>query len=98
MIDISQRTDPAKDVINRVGNLTGAKEHVGDRATNEWIADMLGIYRKITGWEIGTSISESGETGGPLIRFLVEAGRPIGVEMSADAWRSRFRAILGSST
>jgi hypothetical protein len=94
LVDLRQRAETARDVVNRVGALIVPKGPFGDRAATEWVAGMLGIYTRITGSEIGTSISESGETGGPLIRFLIEAGRPLGIEMSGDAWRGRIRAIL----
>jgi hypothetical protein len=31
---------------------------------------------------------------GPLIRFLEAASKPLGIEFSEDAWRSRVRTIL----
>lgn len=85
----------------RLGRLTVPKGHVGDDAVNGWIAAMLELYRLITGREPATSVgapgqAEEGVAGGPLIRFLGAAGRPLGMEYSPDAWRSRIRTILDS--
>jgi hypothetical protein len=35
-----------------------------------------------------------GEAAGPLIRLLQAAGEPLGIRLSAEAWRSRVRTIL----
>jgi hypothetical protein len=71
----------------------------GDDAVNGWIAAMLGIYRTITGKEPATSVGapgrpNKGKAAGPLIRFLQAAGKPLKIEFSEDAWRSRVRTIL----
>jgi hypothetical protein len=66
---------------------------------NDWIANMLGVYRTITGTEPATSVGaperfNEGIASGPLIRFLQAAGRPLNIKFSEDAWRSRVRTIL----
>jgi hypothetical protein len=63
------------------------------------IAAMLGVYRTITGKEPATSVGapdrpNEGIAAGPLIRFLQAAGKPLKIEFSEDAWRSRVRTIL----
>ena len=60
---------------------------------------MMGIYRTITGKEPATSVgapdrANEGIAAGPLIRFLQAAGKPLNIEYSEDAWRSRVRTIL----
>jgi hypothetical protein len=70
---------------------------------NDWIAAMLGIYRTLTGKEPATSVvaptrSNEGKAAGPLIRFLQAAGEPLGISLSAEAWRSRVRMILKGAT
>ena len=60
---------------------------------------MMGLYRTITGREPRTSVGAENEpnegiAAGPLIRFLKSAGKPIGLEFSEDALRSRVRTIL----
>jgi hypothetical protein len=71
----------------------------GDRAVNDWVAAMLSVYRDITGKEPATSVGgpdrpDEGIAGGPLVRFLTAAGRPLHLEFSEDAWRSRVRTVL----
>jgi hypothetical protein len=71
----------------------------GDDAINNWIASMMDLYRKITGKEPATSVGapglpNEGIATGPLIRFLEAAAKPLDIESSEDAWRSRVRTIL----
>jgi len=82
-----------------VGKLIVPDGNPGDGAVNEWIAAMLAIYRDITGKKPATSVgapsrSNEGIAGGPLIRFLKAAGKPLKIEFAADAWRSRVRTVL----
>jgi hypothetical protein len=82
-----------------VGKLTVREGNPGDAAVNDWMAAMMSLYRKITGREPRTSVGATerpneGIAEGPLIRFLAAAGKPLGVEFSEDAWRSRVRTIL----
>ena len=91
-------TEAAEDVI-AMGNLTVPKGHRGKTAVNNWIAEMMEIYRKITGAEPVTSVGRvdqpnEGIASGPFIRFLQAAGKPLGIGYSEDALRSRVRTIL----
>jgi hypothetical protein len=57
------------------------------------------LYRRITGRKAATSVrapqrTNEGIAAGPLIRFLQAAGKPLEIELSEDAWRSRVRTIL----
>ena len=87
----------AKDV-TALGDLIVPKEHRGDEAANDWLKSMLEIYKELTGKDPGTSVNpigpNRGEVGGPLIRFVQAAGRPIGIERSPKAWRRRIRTVL----
>jgi hypothetical protein len=90
--------EAAEDVI-AIGKLTVPKGHQGKAAVNNWIAEMMEIYRKITGTEPVTSVGRVGQpnegiASGPLIRFLQAAGEPLGISYSEDAWRSRVRPII----
>jgi hypothetical protein len=83
----------------KVGKLTVPEGNPGDAAVNNWIAAMMSLYREITGKEPRTSVRgpdnpDEGIADGPLIRFLGAAGKPLTVEFSEDAWRSRVRRIL----
>jgi hypothetical protein len=97
--EFERRAPKAATEIAEVGKLTVQKGNTGDDAVNDWIATMLGIYRKITGKEPATSVAapgrpNKGKAAGPLIRFLQAAGKPLEIEFSEDAWRSRVRTIL----
>jgi hypothetical protein len=72
--------------------------HVGELATNYWIGDMMDIYQKLTGRKPATSTDpksrpKAGKVTGPLVPFLAAAAKPLGLEMSPDAWRKRVRTI-----
>jgi hypothetical protein len=82
----------------KVGKLTTFPGHSGDWATYEWIADMMVLYRDLTRRAIATSTDpksrpKAGKATGPLVRFLAAAGKPLELEMSAEAWRERVRRI-----
>lgn len=109
LVEILEAVDATKDIeraaelasrdIKELGDLTVPKEHQGDVAVNNWIADMLAIYKELTGNEPATSVggpgrSNEGEASGPLIRFLAAAGEPIGISYGTDAWRKRVRTVL----
>ena len=65
-----------------LARLTVSPGNTGDVPLNDWIADLLSIYVKITKKKPGTSVGapdrdNEGEAGGPLIRFLQTAGLPV---------------------
>ena len=97
--EFDRRAKKAAAEVARVGKLIVREGNPGDDAVNDWIADMMSIYRMITGNEPATSVGapkrpNEGIAAGPLIRFLEAAGKPLEVEFSEDAWRSRVRTIL----
>ena len=63
---------------------------------NEFNTILHGIYT--TGaWRREPRLPErpnEGIAAGPLVRFLEAAGKPLKIEFSEDAWRSRVRTIL----
>jgi hypothetical protein len=91
--------EAAEEVV-KLGDLIVPKNNTGcDLGVNRWIADMMSLYRRITGCEPATSVggpegSNPGVEGGPLIRLLEAAGGPLGINFSPAAWRSRVRSIL----
>lgn len=92
--ELRRFADEAADEVIKLGDLIVPKGHQGD-AINDWIAGMLSIYQTVTGREPGTSIDGiSGKAGGPLIRFLNAAGKPVGITKTPAAWRSRVRQVL----
>jgi hypothetical protein len=101
--DFDRRAQKAAIEVAEIGRLTVREGNPGDDAVNEWIAAMMAVYRAITGKEPATSVgaperANEGIATGPLIRFLQAAGRPLKIVFSEDAWRSRVRTILNSSS
>jgi hypothetical protein len=102
--ELHHRAKKAATEVTSVGKLTIREGNLGDDAVNDWTAMMMSVYRTITGEEPATSVGAPGEpnegiAGGPLIRFLEAAGKPLEIEFSEDAWRSRARTIVkGAST
>ena len=97
--ELERRAKKAATEVTEVGKLTVQQGHSGDDAVNDWAAAMMGLYRTITGEEPRTSVGGPGQTNegiaaGPLIRFLMSAGNPLGIEFYEDAWRSRVRTVL----
>jgi hypothetical protein len=85
-----------------LGRLMVPPGNSGDRGANDWIASMLAIYEKMTGKDPATSVGAPGRknegiAGGPLIRFIQAAGKPLEFELDEDAIRSRVRTILSQS-
>ena len=97
--EFDRRAKKAATEVAEVGKLTVRQGNPGDDAVNDWIADMMSIYRMITGKEPATSVGSpdrpnEGIAAGPLIRFLEAGGKPLKIAFSEDAWRSRVRTIL----
>ena len=97
--ELEVRAKKAAIEVVKVGKLTVREGNPGDDAINDWIAAMMSLYRRITGKEPATSVGapkrpNEGIAAGPLIRFLQAAGKPLKIEFSEDAWRSRVRTIL----
>jgi hypothetical protein len=97
--EFDRRAQRAATEVAQVGKLTVRSGNTGDDVVNDWIAVMLRLYRTLTGREPATSVGaparpNAGKAAGPLIRFLQAAGKPLNIEFSEDAWRSRVRTIL----
>ena len=76
------------------------KGHLGDIAMIGWIADMVSLYKRITGKEPRFSVlrpgAARGQPTGPFLRFLQAAGEPLEIELSPASARSRQRALQAS--
>lgn len=99
--ELSRRAEQAAAEAAKVGKLMVEEGNPGDIAINDWVAAMMSIYRIITGKEPATSVGgpdrpDEGIAGGPFIRFLAAASRPLQLEpeLFEDAWRSRTRTVL----
>jgi hypothetical protein len=97
--ELHRRAKQAANEVARVGKLTVQEGNPGDDAVNDWIEKVMVLYREITGNEPRTSV------GGPINRMRElplapsfvswqPRAKPLGIEFSEDAWRSRVRTIL----
>jgi hypothetical protein len=98
-LELERRALEASEDVLKIGKLTVPQGHQGKAAVNNWIAEMMEIYRNITGAEPATWVGHvdqpnEGIASGPFIRFLQAAGEPLDLSYSEDAWRSRVRTIL----
>jgi hypothetical protein len=99
--DIEQCARQGAQQVIEFGRLTVPRGNQGDVAVNGWIAAMLALYGRISGNDPGTSVGSPGTdnegiVGGPLVRFLEAAGKPLDINYSSAAWRSRIRGVLPS--
>ena len=79
--ELERRALEAAEGVVAIGKLTVPRGHQGKAAVNNWIAEMMEIYRKITGSEPATSVGRhnqpnEGVASGPFIRFLQAAAIP----------------------
>lgn len=98
--ELSRRAMKASAEVAEVGRLTVAEGNRGDRAIDDWLAVMMRAFRAITGEEPATSVGgpdrpDEGIAGGPFIRFLIAAAKPLELEeeLSEDARRNRMRTV-----
>jgi hypothetical protein len=96
--ELERRASMGAEDVMQIGELVVPKGHYGEVAVNDWIAAMMSIYQKITGTDPGISVvapdrPDRGKAAGPLIRFLEAAGKPIGIELSADSFAGRIKDI-----
>jgi hypothetical protein len=91
-----------------LARITTTPGNPGNMPLNEWIAAMMGLYRKMTGNDPATSVGAPGrkneaKPGGPLIRFLCAAAMPLKglrsdrLQLSGAALRRRVRTLLAHS-
>ena len=99
--ELERRGRKAAEDAVRMGELIVPKGRHGKPAVNNWIAEMMSIYKKITGKEPRASVvavgPDRGKPTGPLIRFLETASKPLGSEnnpLCIESLRERVRAIL----
>jgi hypothetical protein len=97
--ELSRRAEQAAAEAAEIGKMMVEEGNPGDMAINDWMAEMMSVYRLITDMEPATSVGganrpDEGIAGGPLIRFFAAAGRPLKLEISEDAWRGRARTVL----
>ena len=75
------------------------KGHQGDVAAIGWIADMMSLYKRVSGKEPRFSVLRPGpgrgQPAGRFLRFLRAAGEPLEIDLSPASARSRQRALKG---
>ena len=94
----------AVDDAERLSRLTGLRGRRGDLALNVWIADLMSVFKALTGRDPRMSIVSSGpdqgKPSGPFFRFLEAAGAPVEFDdkpLCLKSVRERARALLTSS-
>ena len=80
----------------RIGELIVPKGRHGQPAVNNWIAELMPIYQKITGKDPRASVIATGprrgKATGPFIRFLEAASKPLEAEgepLCVESFRER---------
>ena len=107
-IDAAQMVEHAArqavDDAERLSRLTGLRGRRGDLALNVWIADLMSVFKALTGRDPRMSIVSSGpdqgKPSGPFFRFLEAAAAPVEFEdqpLCLKSVRERARALLTSS-
>ena len=96
--ELERLAEKATEDALQIGKLIVPEGHQGDDADNKWIADMMPVFKQITGKGPGVSVGAPGRRnegipGGPLIRFLEAAGKPLGLQHSPDSWCGRIRDL-----
>jgi hypothetical protein len=86
-LELYERAKAGVTALERVRDNLKRADDTSDAALSGWIDDMLSLYVEITKEDIKFSKVKdeepnAGEPTGPLIRFLIAAGKPIGIELS----------------
>jgi hypothetical protein len=107
-IDAAQTVERAArqavDDAERLSRLTGLKGRSGDLALNVWIADLMSVFKTLTGRDPRMSTVSSGpdqgKPSGPFVRFLEAAAAPVefeGQPLCLRSIRERARSLQESS-
>jgi hypothetical protein len=94
------RASTAADDAKRLSRLTSLRGRQTDYALNVWIANMMSLYKALTGKEPRASVDSSGKAAGPFVRFLEAASAPVNFEgepLCLKAIRERVRAMAKTS-
>ena len=79
-----------------IGKLTTLHGRQGNPALRAWIAEMMPIYKKLTGKEPRVSIDDRGKATGPFWRFLEAVSQPLDIDKEelASGVREKTRASV----
>jgi hypothetical protein len=84
--DLKQRADTGIEDEEVLGNLIVQKGHSENDVVNGWIAEMMTVYRRITGRNPTMSVGSPGSKDygnptGPFLKFLKAASEPVQAEL-----------------
>ena len=80
-----------------LGRLTTLRGRRGNPTVRSWMADMMPIYKTLTGKDPRISVNRRGEPTGPFLRFLRAASKPLEIDgepLDFGAVREKARAIV----
>ena len=80
-----------------IGRLTTLRGRRGNPAVNSWVAEMMPIYKALTGKDPRISVNARREPTGPFLRFLKAASKPLEVDgkpLPFGAVREKARALV----
>jgi hypothetical protein len=106
LIDIFDAIDACQELEHRaqqavknaleIGRLTTPRGRHGNNALRSWTAEMMPIFKALTGKNPRISVNDRGGPTGPFLRFLIAAGGPLGIreEELTDGARPRARTLV----
>ena len=86
---VEQAARNARDDAERLSSLTGLRGRRGDLALNVWIADLMSVFKALTGRDPRMSVVSSGpdqgKPSGPFLRFFEAAAAPVELRANRSA-------------
>lgn len=94
--ELERRARAAANDAAQRARLTTVRGRRGNPALRAWIAEMMPIYKKLTGKEPRISVNARGEAIGPFWRFLMAASQPLDIDDKelASGVREKTRASI----
>jgi hypothetical protein len=94
--EIEHRAEQAVKNTIELGRLTTPPGRQENTALRSWMAEMMPIYKALTGKDPRISINARGKPTGPYLRFLIAAGGPLGIKEKelTDGARAKTRTLL----
>ncbi len=83
--ELQRRASTATNDATQRARLTTLRGRRGNPALRAWIAEMMPIYKKLTGKNARISLDAHGKPTGPFWRFLKAASRPLNIDVTALA-------------
>jgi hypothetical protein len=95
--ELERRGRKAANDATKIGKLTTLPGRRGSYALNDWMAEMMPIYKALTGKSPRISVTARGKPSGPFLRFLQAASKPLEVDgkpLPFEAVREKARALV----